>query len=164
MSTPEQDGPAWIIQAADGFLDMKMTARAQEKLDQVPPGQRSRPDFKRVHLRLLMEQGLWGKAAETAKELLDLEPTEAIHWIQLAYSVRRAQDLSAAKRILESARQRFPDEAIIPYNLSCYACQSGELDEARQLLRAAEQLGPYCRALAREDTDLQPLWDELEEE
>jgi hypothetical protein len=52
---------------------------------------------------------------------------------------------------------------VIPYNLACYACQLGDLDDARRWLERAVALRSRAdlRRLALNDHDLQPLWDEI---
>ncbi|HCL91647.1 MAG TPA: hypothetical protein DIC50_02555, partial [Verrucomicrobia subdivision 3 bacterium] len=59
----------------------------------------------------------------------------------------------------------FPQEAIIPFNLSCYACQLQQLDVARLWLRRAAGIGgkEQIKRLALSDPDLQPLWPEIEQ-
>jgi hypothetical protein len=56
-----------------------------------------------------------------------------------------------------------PNESVIPYNLACYACQSGDLDRARTLLQEAPNWTPKPCAFAAEDEDLRALWPELED-
>jgi hypothetical protein len=51
---------------------------------------------------------------------------------------------------------------MIRYNLACYECQLGELDAAKEYLDQAFTLEPKCRTIAREDSDLEALWGELE--
>jgi Flp pilus assembly protein TadD len=86
-----------------------------------------------------------------------LEPSESQWVISLAYATRRCQSLDAAEAILRAARPRFPEEAILPYNLACYAAQLGRLAEARHLLAEATALDPTVMTLAAEDPDLLPL-------
>ena len=71
--------------------------------------------------------------------------------------------LAAAQEVLRPAFERFPAEAIIPYNLACYACQAGQLDEARRWLDHAFQRGKPdpIKRMALADPDLRPLWEEL---
>ena len=63
---------------------------------------------------------------------------------------------------------KFPKEPIISYNLSCYACQMNQLDAARVWFKRAIVIGGKKRKekikqMALEDSDLQPLWDEIKQ-
>ena len=54
-------------------------------------------------------------------------------------------------------------ELIIPFNLSCYACQLQQLDAARDWLKRAVAVGgkEKIKQMALKDSDLEPLWDEI---
>lgn len=164
MSIPAPDLPEEVlhrIQRCDGFLDLKMARRARAEWNQVPEGHRDHPLTQGLLMRLLVEEKDWGTARDLAARLHAQDPGEAGTWIQLAYTTRRVEHIAAAEAILTEARQRFPKESVIVYNLACYACQSGRLDEARELLHASAELDPKSLDLAAEDDDLRPLWPEL---
>jgi hypothetical protein len=59
--------------------------------------------------------------------------------------------------------RKFPAVSTIPYNLACYACQLGNLPEARQWLAKAIEISDAkdIKAMALSDPDLQPMWDEI---
>ena len=61
------------------------------------------------------------------------------------------------------AFDKFPKEATIPFNLSCYACQLGQLEAARDWLARAVAINgkEKVMAMALNDSDLKPLWDEI---
>ena len=63
------------------------------------------------------------------------------------------------------AHEKFPRETTIAFNLSCYACQMQQLDEARSWFHCALKLGgkDKLKAMALGDSDLQPLWTEIRE-
>ena len=162
--TPQlPDEFAHNIQAADGYIDLRMLPEAYLELSKVPPEYRPHPAFQSVLLRHACEEKDWHKAAEIGQHLCDLTPDDAGAWIQYAYATRRATGIQHAQPILERATILFPTEPIIPYNMACYACQEGDLERARNLLSAAAELFPDCRNMALEDEDLKPLWPELEE-
>jgi Tfp pilus assembly protein PilF len=73
------------------------------------------------------------------------------------------QRTQEAHETLLKALPLFPTLGIIPYNLACYACQMGKMDEARSWLRQAmEQEGrEQILKRARDDRDLVALHDEL---
>ena len=86
-------------------------------------------------------------------------------WLYQAYALRRVANggLQAAWEALLPVADRFPEEPIAPYNLSCYACQMDRMDEAKQWLRRAMSCGSKAdiKKLAMADDDLKPLWDEV---
>ena len=52
----------------------------------------------------------------------------------------------------------FPDDSLIHYNLACYACRQGRLNEAKERLAKAIALDPQWRESALEDDDLEGIW------
>ena len=63
------------------------------------------------------------------------------------------------------AAEKFPGEPVIAYNLSCYACQLQQLDQARTWLKRAIASGQKenIKKMALADDDLKPLWAEIRE-
>ena len=102
---------------------------------------------------------------EISRKLMKLAPNRSSGWLHQAYSLRRAGDdgLQAAWEALLPAYGKFPREATIPYNLSCYACQMQRLDEARLWLKRAFKVGGKERIKEQAlcDPDLKPLWEEI---
>ena len=51
----------------------------------------------------------------------------------------------------------------IPYNLSCYACQFGDLVLAMHWFQAAEKISDSekIREVALLDPDLEPIWEQI---
>ena len=58
---------------------------------------------------------------------------------------------------------KFPDDPILRYNLACYECQLGRLEQAKGWLEKAFKLGDpkKIKLMALEDRDLEPLWREI---
>jgi len=98
---------------------------------------------------------------EVAKRLAEFQPNDIQWTISLAYATRRANSIQAAKEILLNAESKFPKEAIIKYNLACYCCQLGEIENARNYLKKVFEIDSTWRAQALDDEDLRPLWDSL---
>ena len=67
-----------------------------------------------------------------------------------------------AEALLLPALEHFPTESTIPYNLACYACVLGRVEEARRLLERAIEVsgdgGDKVKLAALDDPDLQRLW------
>jgi Flp pilus assembly protein TadD len=82
-----------------------------------------------------------------------------VWWINLAYAIRRCESIEKAEAILLRARKLHHDNALLEFNLACYASVSGRVGEARTRLRRAIELDKVLRRLALDDEDLKPLWD-----
>ena len=109
----------------------------------------------------------WRDALEIACSELEIAPDESSGWLHRAYALRRVNDggLPQAWDALLPAAKKFPEEPIIAYNLSCYACQMQQLDIARHWLNRAVAAGQKeaIKKMALADADLQPLWTEIQE-
>jgi hypothetical protein len=45
------------------------------------------------------------------------------------------------------------------FNLGCYACQVGDLEEAKIRIGRAVELDAKFKLLALDDPDLEPMWE-----
>jgi tetratricopeptide (TPR) repeat protein len=77
--------------------------------------------------------------------------------LSYAYATRRTESVNAARDILINALPKFPDEAIIYYNLACYDCQLGQIPSAKEYLEQTFRIDSRWRLQALEDEDLEPL-------
>lgn len=153
--------------AALGWLGLGCRADARAELDRISPGQQQHPDVLELRWEILAGEEDWSHALEVARHLLARAPDRASGWLHQAYALRRAPEggLEKAWEALKPAAERFPKVALIPYNLSCYACQLAQLEEARRWLQRAMKTGgrERIKQQALNDPDLQPLWDEIRE-
>jgi Flp pilus assembly protein TadD len=101
----------------------------------------------------------WDMAAAVASHLVKVEPKNSSWWINLAYAKRRCEGIKSAEAILRQARELHHDNAMIEFNLACYASVAGRFEEAKVRLRRAIELDKQFQKLAIDDEDLQPLWD-----
>ena len=145
------------LRAAEGFLELGLPQEAGEELDGIEATQRTRPTVLSLRVQVCQALGQWELMAAAADALCHLESANPQWPISLAYATRRAHSLERAKGILTEALQRFPQEAILHYNLACYEAQLGHLERARERLREAIRLAPGCRDMAAVDDDLRPL-------
>jgi tetratricopeptide (TPR) repeat protein len=67
-------------------------------------------------------------------------PGNPTAWINLAYAVRRAENIEQAEAILLKARKLNPKSALIIFNLACYASVAGHMEEAKARLQGAIDL------------------------
>jgi len=148
-------------QAAAGYVELGMFLEGNTELDKIDPFNRAAPEV--LALRIAIYRGLekWELMQEIAKRLADFQP-DHIQWtISLAYATRRADSIQAAKEVLLKAEPKFQKEAAIKYNLACYFCQTGDIQNAKNYLKKAFEIDLNWRVAALDDIDLQPIWDSI---
>ena len=138
-----------------------MCLEANTELDKIDPFNRAAPEV--LALRIAIYRGLekWELMQEIAKRLADFQPDDIQWTISFAYATRRADSIPAAKEVLLNAESKFPKEAAIKYNLACYFCQMGEIQNAKNYLKKAFEIDLNWRMAALEDEDLKLLWESL---
>jgi tetratricopeptide (TPR) repeat protein len=153
------------LQTAQGWLGLGLPADARTELDAISPAQQQHPAVLETRWMILVEQKDWDAALTVADTLIARAPDDANSWLHRAYALRRASQggLAEACRALAPALEKFPKEPVIPYNLSCYACQLQQFDEARAWFQRAMKVGQKAeiKSMALTDTDLEPLWEEI---
>ena len=155
------------LNAAVGWLGLGSRNDAKAELDAISVANQRHPDVLDARWAIHVQEKQWDAALDVARELLQRAPDRAEGWLHHAYALRRATDggLAKAWEALKPAAEKFPEEPIVPFNLSCYACQMGQLDEARIWLKRAIKVGgkDKIKLMALCDGDLEPLWKEIRE-
>jgi Flp pilus assembly protein TadD len=156
---------AHFVSAAAGWYELGNMVEAKAELAKVAPALHGHPDLLEVRWLIAAQEANWDEALAVAKALVDAAPGGSSGWLHRAYALRRAKGggLQAAWDALLPAFEKFPAEPTIPYNLACYACQTGRLDEARQWLERAVKIAGknQIKFMALNDDDLEPLWQEI---
>ena len=147
---------------ASGFSELGLFQEAVEELEALPVEVKETRVALVIWLELYQGWQKWSEAASVAMRLAETEPQESNWQVALAYATRRSRGLASARDILIDASQRFPNCAMIQFNLACYDAQLGRLSEARMRLRQAIQIDEHLVDLARKDPDLEPIRDEVE--
>ncbi|HEX2860452.1 MAG TPA: hypothetical protein VHN79_02385 [Lacunisphaera sp.] len=146
------------FERAQGWLlleNYRATARA---LRLIPPAFRRRPEVEQFRAQMHLAAGEWRRAEAILRRLRKADPADPQFSVSLAFAVRRGRSLDAAEKILLEARERFPEVAVVWFNLACYAAQQGRFDDVRDWLRQAVRLEIGFRELAKTDADLIPFW------
>jgi len=156
---------AHYFSAAIGWLELGNLAEARAELAQISSGQQEHPDVLEVRWSISAEEKRWEEGLQIAQALLRRAPERSSGWLHQAYALRRVPDGSVQKawEALLPASDKFPKEPTIPFNLSCYACQLRQLDAARDWLKRAVAVGGKAniKRMALQDSDLEPLWEEI---
>ncbi len=153
------------LSAALGWLGLGNPKEAQAELDQISAAKQKHVDVLEVRWLIRAEQKDWRAALALARAIQEADSGRASGWLHYAYALRRVPEggVEQAWDALRPAVEKFPGEAIIPYNLSCYACRMNRLSEARQWLARAMAVGGQEKftRMALADADLKPLWREI---
>lgn len=147
------------LQAAIGWLELGNAPEAEAEWLKVDEGQRQRPDVLDVRWRIQAAQKAWSDALSTARTLLEVAPQSPIGWINHSYTLHELRRTQEAWDHLLPIAEKFPKISVIAYNLACYACQLGQLDQAQKFLERAIKLKgkDAVKAMALADPDLRPL-------
>jgi predicted Zn-dependent protease len=153
------------LRAAEGWLELGDDAEALRELEEVSEPEKNHPAVLEIRFQIFAKRSEWDVCREVAGALTEQMPDHAGGWLNLAYAMRRATGGSeqAAFDILKPAAEKFPDEPVIPYNLACYTCQLGQIEDARRWLARAFKIGNVgeLKLMALADGDLKPLWQEI---
>ncbi|MEM1544522.1 MAG: tetratricopeptide repeat protein, partial [Candidatus Bathyarchaeia archaeon] len=72
-------------------------------------------------------------------------------------SWRQRGNLKKAIEVLQTAVQRYPEQAVLYYDLACYFALAGERERALEALERAIQIDAGLKSLAQKDDDLRSL-------
>ena len=149
------------LQAAVGYLELGMLAEANEEIENLSPDLKTSSPVLGVRLEIYRAAEKWPLMEVVARELWKRHSDEPVNWNDLAWAVRRADSIKSAHSILLDAVERFPSDAMTHFNLGCYACQLGDIEEAKERVGKAIELDAKFKLLALDDPDLEPLWETL---
>ena len=156
---------AHSLSAVLGWMELGNSTEARSELRSLPEEYKDRPEVLDVEWVLDAEARDWASALKVAERLVEIAPENPSGWLHRAYALRRVPEggLRKAAEVLRPAVDHFPKEPIIPCNLSCYACQCGDLEDARRWLKKACACGKKGRIklMALADNDLEELWPEI---
>jgi tetratricopeptide (TPR) repeat protein len=149
------------LQASVGYTQLGMNQEALAELDQVSSTERISTEVLALELAILHQSCQWIQALKVAEQILLLDAGNPDWHIAAAYASRRSESLTQAEIILSHALQLFPDNALVHYNLGCYAAQLGEIERSCDLVREAFRLDPKFKKISKTDPDLDPIREEL---
>lgn len=150
------------LDAARGWHLLGCLKEALEELQSISPELQVHPDVLETRFAICASARKWVLCMEIAAAMLDLAPERPTTWINSAFTLHELNQTQDAWDALATVQDRFPDVPTIPYDLACYACRLGRLEESRELLRRAVKMGGVdYKRMALEDGDLQPLWEDI---
>jgi tetratricopeptide (TPR) repeat protein len=135
-------------------------------LDKISEPFRNHPDALEIRWSIRAKSGDWTGALQTAQTLMASAPKRSFGWIHAAFSLHELGRTPEAYELLLPTTARFPGEWVIRYNLACYSCQMGKMDEAMEWFEKARVIGDPAQlaAMALEDPDLASLRSRIQGE
>ena len=146
------------LQAAVGYLELGMLVEANDEIENLAPELKTSSPVLGVRMEIYRAAKKWSLMEVVARELWKRHPDEPVYWNDHAWAVRRTDSINAAQSILLDAVDRFPGDAMTHFNLGCYACQLGDIEQAKMRVGKAIELDPKFKLLALDDADLEALW------
>ena len=155
MDTPD----IHYLRAAEGWLELGNPAEARNELSCISHLNQSHPGVLSVRWHVEERSRNFTDCVKIAREMIRLNPNDARGFMNLANALYFSGQTELAYQHGLEATARFPSDPAQPYNLACYACQLGRLEEAKSWLARAIKLGDptLVKKWAKNDPDLAPL-------
>ncbi len=148
---------------ATGYFELQMWDNAKSELEMLPLflpwGKRKRA----MLVEIFQQQESWDEMLEVAHGLCMEFPQDPEWWIADAYATRRSKSIEKAREILLEALLHHYDNAMIRFNLACYACKLGSFGECLDFLKEAVKRDDQYKLMAMEDEDLKEVREALGE-
>lgn len=150
------------LEYASGYLELGMLEDASDELKMIEGSEALSADVMRMRIGLYHQAKNWDLLAAVASALTRLAPNDDQGWISWAYATRRLQGVAGAQEVLLKAIPLRGDTcAVLHYNLACYACLLGHIEEAKRRLSTALKMDPQFKATALDDPDLETMRPEI---
>ncbi len=152
------------LNAAEGWLGLGDLNEAKKELDKISVEVWLHPAVLFLRCQIYVAAKEWDFLISVSEMLVKELPQLSDVWVFRSHALHELKRTQAAYDLLLPAADKFPNLAVIPYNLACYACQLGKLAEAKKRLEQAIDLGgdnSDIRADALGNPDLQPLWKDI---
>jgi tetratricopeptide (TPR) repeat protein len=148
------------LQAAQGWLGLGDHVEANEELEKIAPELRAHPAVVKLQWEIYAAAKKWEAALFIAVALVQMDPDDPLGWIHQSYCLRELGLTADARRRLMNVVDKFPLSATMRYNLACYECQLGRLEQAKGWLEKAFEVGGArkIKLMALNEPDLEPLW------
>ncbi len=147
------------LEAARGWIGLGDHTEAGEELLKIAPELHDHPDVLEVRWKIYASVQKWDESVTIADTLITQAPDRVSGWLTKSIALHGLNRIQEAYEMLVPVVDKFPHVSLVPYDLACYACRLGKLDEAKQWLERAFQAGDASRlrSMALADPDLEPI-------
>lgn len=148
------------LQYAKGYIGLGLIKEASDELRAIAGDDRMSVEVLRVRVDLYMEAKQWEMVVKLAGQVAEAASADEQVWISWAYALRELQLIKDAEAVLHRAEKDFGHKsAILHYNLACYSCLLGNVEEANKRLKRAIRLDKRFEDEWAADPDLKALLD-----
>jgi tetratricopeptide (TPR) repeat protein len=148
------------LEYAKGYIGLGMIKEASAEIEAIEAEDWHSMEVQRVRIDLCMEAKQWSEVVDIAGQIAEALSEEEQVWISWAYALRELQRVKEAEEVLLRAEKVYGHKsAIVHYNLACYACLLGYLEEAGKRLKRAIKLDKRFEDECDKDPDLKALFD-----
>jgi tetratricopeptide (TPR) repeat protein len=150
-----------FLSGAEGWMELGDYDSALAELELISPDYRRHFDVLQVRWHIHNRMQDWDRCLNISLQMIEAQPEMPQGWINHGNALFYLERFEEAFNLLVPMLKRFPHDEAIPYNLACYKCQSGAIQEAREWLECALKVGDSKRVknMAVNDPDLTPLWE-----
>jgi tetratricopeptide (TPR) repeat protein len=147
------------LDEAEGWLGLGDLEETRAALAKLPPSLSLHPEVLMARWHFYAAEKNWSSALQTAESLAKIAPDSPFGWVHRSFCLHELKRTQEARDQLLPVLDRFPDDPLMRYNLACYECQLGHLDQALDWLLTAFKLGDArkLREMALQDPDLKPI-------
>lgn len=152
-----------VIKAVTGWMELSQFEEALRELENVSKECHQIPEILNLKWQILVKMKDWRTSLDVAREFVKHHPGLPTAWIHQSYSLHELNRTIEARDHLLNAREKFPLNPHIVYNLACYTCQLKRDDEAMQWIQEAIALKEKASiiSMALEDKDLEPIHERI---
>ncbi len=148
---------------AIGYFQLAMYDQSIGELEALPDQLDWSQKKRSLLIDIFQQQKKWTEMRDVAHELCLEFPQDAQWWVLDAYATRRSKSIEVAREILLEALLHHYEDALIRFNLACYACQLGSFGECLDFLKEAVRRDSRYKTMAMEDEDLEEVRETLRE-
>jgi lipopolysaccharide biosynthesis regulator YciM len=152
------------LEYASGYLALGLLDEASDELEMIEGDDRMSADVMRLRVDLYHQAKQWDLLLAVARALARLAPEDEQGWISWAFALRELQRVPEAQEVLVKAESIHGQScATLHYNLACYACLLGNMEDAKNRPSTACKMEAVFKASALDDPDLSAIWDDIAE-
>ena len=144
------------LRSAEGWLELGNPQESLIDLERITPSNQNHPDVLAVRWHIFEKLKNWEQCVLIAHQMMEISPENPRGFIDHANALFFWGRTEEAYQSGKIAMKKFPKNAVLPYNMACYACRLGDLDECWGFLEKACKLGnkEEIKNWARRDPDL----------